>query len=74
MNAALSAPHPRCFWRAAGAVAADTDRPGHESPSLLSSAGMSEDKDSAAGAVGKVSATIALTARGLVSAAAISDT
>jgi putative membrane protein len=59
---------------AAGAFAAEVDRPGHESPRPgTSSEAMSAVKDSTAGVVGKVSAAMTHTIQGFVSAAAISD-
>jgi len=58
----------------AGALAAPADQPGHESPKPGSnSETMSAVKDSTAGMVGKVSASLTSTTQGFVTAAATSD-
>ena len=58
----------------AGALAAPADQPGHESPKPGSnSEAMSAVKDTTAGVVGKVSASLTSTTKGFVTAAATSD-
>ena len=62
------------FLTSTSVFAADVDRPGHQSPQPgTNSESMSAVKDSTAGMVGKVSASMTSSTQGFVTAAAISD-